>query len=81
MHDLLLNYCWQVNKSYEYANIWKWILFFGFFITIFLEKAQNKKQSLDQNDFLLTIKLRKAKSPKQVHFCLVWDERIFFWKT
>jgi len=49
-------------------------------MTIFPQKAQNKKQSRDQDDLSLMTKIHKAKSPKQVHFRLGWDERIFFEK-
>jgi len=27
------------------------------------------------------MKIHKAKSPKQIHFRLGWDERSFLWKT
>jgi len=56
--------------------------FFWFFVLPFFpEKAQNKNQSQDQDDLSLMTKIHKAKSPKQIHFRLRWDERIFFKKT
>ena len=53
-----------------------------FCITIFPEKAQNKiKQSRDQEDFLLMMKIHEANSPTQVRFHLGRDKRIFFLKS
>jgi len=51
-------------------------LFWFFVLPFFPEKAQNKKQSRDQDDLSLMTKIHKTKSPKQVHFRLGWDERI-----
>jgi len=51
-----------------------------FCITIFPEEAQNENKVGIKTTFLLMTKIHKAKSPKQVHFPLGWDERIFFEK-
>jgi len=58
----------------------KIILFRFFFITIFPEKAQNKNKVGIKTKFLLMMEMHEAKSPKQVHFHLRRDKRIFFRK-
>ena len=56
------------------------VFFLVFFVLQFFQKIHNKKQSREQDDLSLMVKIHKAKNPKQVHFCLGWDERIFFEK-
>ena len=68
-------------KHYDYANMWKWFKeknFWFFVLPFFPEKAQNKNKAGIKATFILMMKIHKAKSPKQVHFRLGGDERIFF---
>ncbi len=60
----------------------KKIIFFLFFVLPFFQKKHKIKYNKVgiETTFLLMMKIRKAKSPKQVHFRLGWDERIFFEK-
>ena len=67
-------------KRYDYADMWKWLKnkkFLVFCITIFSRKSTKWKQSRDQDDLSLMMKIHKTKSLKQVHFRLGWDEMIF----
>jgi len=55
-------------------------LYFWFFVLPFFQKKHKityNKVGIETT-FLLMMKIRKAKSPKQIHFHLGWDERIFF---
>ena len=55
---------------------------FWFFVLPFFQKKHKIKQSRDQGDLSLMMKIHKAKKPIQVHFRLGWDEMIFrFEKT
>jgi len=71
------------NKYYDYAVIEKRKIFFGFLYYHFSRRSTKIKQNKVgiKTTFLLMMKIRKAKSPKQVHFHLGWDERIFFLKS
>jgi len=52
--------------------------FFSLVLPFFQNKHKNKiKQSRDQDDFLLTMAIHKAKSLTQVHFRLGRDKMIF----
>jgi hypothetical protein len=52
--------------------------FFWFFVLPFFQKKHKIKQSRDQDDlFINDEKTHEAKSPKQVHFRLGRDERMF----
>jgi len=53
--------------------------FFGFLYYHFFQKKNKIKQGRDRDNLSLMMKRHKAKSLKQVHFRLGWDERIFFY--